>query len=111
MKLLEELQRTYRCHRHLHLAIDNDGSHTSGRVKEYVKASGLRLRLYPLPAWSPQSNPVELIWWGLHEAVSRRHRCKDLSELLEFAEGYLEERQPFHPKLGADYEQLARSLP
>jgi transposase len=111
LKLLKELRRTYRCHRHLRLAVDNDGSHTSGRVKEYVEASGGRLRLYPLPAWSPQSNPVELIWWGLHEAVSRDHGCKDLSELLEFAERYLEERQPFYPKLGADYEQSERSPP
>jgi putative transposase len=111
LKLLEELRRIYRCHRSLHLAIDNDRSHTSGRVEEYVKTTGERVRLYPLPAWSPQSNPVELIWWGLHEAVSRNHGCKDLSELVGFAERYLEERQPFHPKLGADYERLERSPP
>ncbi len=111
LKILKELRRIYRCHRQLHLAIDNDRSHTSGRVEEYLKASGQRLRLYPLPTWSPQSNPVELIWWALHEAVSRNHGCKDLNELVEFAERYLEERQPFHPKLGADYEQLERSPP
>jgi hypothetical protein len=64
------------------------------------------VHLYPLPAWSPQSNPVEPIWWSLHEAVSRNHNCEQLSELLEFAQGYLRERQPFYPKLGADYEQL-----
>lgn len=64
-----------------------------------------------LPPWSPQSNPVALIWWGLHEAVSRNHTCKDLEELLPFAEGYLEERQPFRPKLGADYRELERSAP
>jgi putative transposase len=111
LKLLQELRRIYRCHRSLHLAIDNDRSHTSGRVEEYVKASGGRLRLYALPAWSPQSNPVELIWWGVHEAVSRNHGCKDLSELVDFAERYLEAGQPFHPKLGVDYEQLERSPP
>jgi putative transposase len=111
LKLLKELRRIYRCHRQLHLAIDNDSSHTSGRVEEYLKESGQRLRLYPLPAWSPQSNPVELIWWGLHEAVSRNHSCKELSDLVKFAEGYLEERQPFHLKLGEDYRQLERSPP
>jgi transposase len=63
--------------------VDNDASHTSNRVKEYVEGFGGRLRLHPLPAWSPQSNPVELIWWSLlHEAVSRNHRCRDLSGLL-----------------------------
>lgn len=67
----------------------------------------------PLPTWSPQSNPVEMIWWSLHEAVSRNHSCKELSDLVQFAEGYLEERQPYtyRLKLGEDYEQLERSPP
>jgi putative transposase len=111
LKLLQELRRIYRCHRHLHLAIDNDPSHTSARVEEYVKASGGRVRLYPLPAWNPQSNPVELIWWGLHEVVSRNHSCKDLTELTEFAEFYLQEKQPFRLQLGEDYRKLERSPP
>ena len=56
--------------------------------------------MHPLPSWSPESNPVELVWWSLHEAVSRNHECAGLDDLVEFAEGYLEERQPFGPKLG-----------
>jgi putative transposase len=112
MKLLEELRSIYSSDKQrLELAIDNDSSHTSARVKEYVEASRGRVRLHPLPAWSPQSNPVELIWWSLHEAVSRNHTCKELSDLVEFAEGYLQERQPFTMDLGVDYEQLGRSPP
>ena len=111
IKLLEHLRKSYRCHKRLHLAVDNDPSHTSGRVKEYLQASRGRVSLYPLPPWSPQSNPVELIWWGLHEAVSRNHNCEGLDELLPFAAGYLEEKQPFRPKLGADYHELERSPP
>ena len=111
MKLLEHLRRTYRCHKQLHLATDNDSSHTSDRVKEYLREEGKRIRLHPLPPYSPESNPMEPIWWGLHEAVSRNHACKKLDELLPFAESYLEERQPFHPKLGADYHELERSPP
>jgi hypothetical protein len=38
---------------------------------------------------SRESNPVELVWWALHEAVSRNHECEDLDDLVEFAEGYL----------------------
>jgi putative transposase len=112
MKLLEELRSTYCSEKQrLELAVDNDPSHTSKRVERYVEDSGGRLCLHPLPTWSPQSNPVEMIWWGLHEAVSRNHSCKELSDLVEFAEGYLEERQPFRLKLGEDYEQLERSPP
>jgi hypothetical protein len=53
------------------------------------------------PIWS---NPVELVWWSLHEAVSRNHECSDLDDLMEFAEGYLKERQPFMLKLGEIYD-------
>ena len=112
MKLLEELRSIYRANKQrLELAIDNDSSHTSKRVERYVEDCGGRLSLYPLPAWSPQSNPVELIWWSLHEAASRNHNCEELSDLVEFAEGYLEESQPFRLKLGEDYKQLERSPP
>lgn len=111
MKLLKELRWIYRCHRHLHLATDNDGSHTSKRVEHYVKDSGGRIHLHLLPSWSPESNPVELVWWSLHEAVSRNHECAGLDDLVEFAEGYLKERQPFILKLGEVYEQSGRSPP
>ena len=40
--------------------MDNDSSHTSKRVEQYVEDCGERVRLYPLPEWSPQSNLVEL---------------------------------------------------
>ena len=81
MKLLDKLRRTYRCHKELHLAVDNDGSHTSKRVEKYVGGLGGRIHLHPLPSWSPESNPVELVWWSLHEAVSRTHECAGLEEL------------------------------
>jgi putative transposase len=111
IELLDQLRRTYRSHRELHLAVDNDASHTSKRVERYVQDSGGRIRLHPLPSWSPESNPVELVWWSLHEAVSRNHECSGLDEMLEFAEGYLKEREPFRLKLGEVYEQLKRSPP
>ena len=96
----------------MHLAIDNDRSHTSRRVKEYLEGSGGRLRLHPLAGMETTEQPCRaLVWWGLHEAVSRNHSCEGLDELVEFAERYLKERQPFHLKLGADYEQMERTLP
>ncbi len=111
IKLLDKLRRTYRCRKELHIAADNDGSHVSKRVREYVEDSKGRVNLHPLPSWSPESNPVELVWWSLHEAVSRNHECAGLDDLVEFAEGYLEERQPFRPKLGEVYDCLERPPP
>jgi putative transposase len=111
VKLLDKLRRTYRCHRELNLAVDNDGSHVSKRVEKYVKDSGGRINLHPLLSWSPERNPVESVWWSLHEAVSRNYECAGLDELVQFAEGYLKERQPFILKLGEAYERLERSPP
>lgn len=114
IKLLDKLRGTYRCHRQPHLATDNDSSHLSERVREYVEDSGGRIRLHPLPSWSPESDPVELVWWSLHEeaAVSRNHECAGLDDLVEeFAEGHLEERQPFRLKLGEVYDRLERPPP
>jgi transposase len=111
IKLLDHLRKTYRCHKELHLAMDNDASHLGKRVKEYVEDSGSRVRLYPLPSWSPESNPVEVVWWSMHEAVSRNHQCEGLEDLVELAEGYLKERQPFRVKLGEVYERLERAPP
>lgn len=111
IRLLEKLRGIYRCHKELHLATDNDGSHTSKRVEKYVEDLGGRIRLHPLPSWSPESNPVELVWWSLHETVSRNHECEGLDDLVEFAGSYLDERQPLMLKLGKVYEHLERPPP
>src|SRR5215218_6573263 len=75
------------------------------------RTPGVRIRLYPLPSWSPESNPVEVVWWSLHEAVGRNHECAGLDDLVELAEGYLEEGQPFRLKLGEVYDRLERPPP
>jgi putative transposase len=54
LKLLGELRRIYDPQR-LELAVDNDASHTSKRVKRYVQDSGGGLRLHPLPAGIPRA--------------------------------------------------------
>ena len=95
----------------LHLAVDNDASHTSKRVENYVEDSGGRISLHLLPSWFPESNPMELVWWSLHEAVSHNNECSRLDDLVGFAEAYFKEREPFRLKLGEVYEQLERSPP
>ena len=95
----------------LHLAVDNDGSHVSKRVeRDTWMTPGVRIRLHPLPSWSPESNPVELVWWSLHEAVSRNHECAGLDGLVEFAEGLFSKRgNRSGPKLGEVYDQLGEA--
>jgi len=36
-----------------------------------------------LPKYAPETNPIEHIWWRLHEIKTRNHRCKTIDELLQ----------------------------
>ena len=53
---------------------------------------------------------MELVWWSVHEAVSRNHQCEELEDVVEFAEGY-RERQPFKLRLGEVYDHLQSPPP
>jgi hypothetical protein len=38
---------------------------------------------------------VEEVWWRLHEAVIRNHRCVSMQELIELTMGWLTESRFF----------------
>jgi putative transposase len=40
-------------------------------------------------------NPIERIWWHLHEEITRNHRCRTMDELLDLVFEWLEHRCPF----------------
>jgi transposase len=48
-----------------------------------------------LPAYSPDTNPVERVWWRLHEAVTRNHRCRTMDELLDLSFDWFATRTHF----------------
>jgi acetyl-CoA acetyltransferase len=56
---------------------------------------GHRLELHFLPTYSPETNPIERIWWHLHQEITRNHRCRSLDELIDLTFEWLEHRQPF----------------
>jgi len=63
-----------------------------------------------LPSWSPDANPMELIWLVLHHTVTRNHGESDLEELLVYSEEFLQDRQPFSLKLPRVYAPLMELL-
>ena len=40
-------------------------------------------------------NPIERVWWRLHEAVTRNHRCHTMDELLDLTFDWFETRTHF----------------
>jgi putative transposase len=65
------------------------------RIAAYLKQWGHRIVLHFLPTYAPETNPIERVWWHLHEEITRNHRCRDMQELLDLVFVWLENRSPF----------------
>ncbi len=82
---LDDLRRRLRGYRKIHVILDNAPFHNCRRVREYLQRWGHRMKLHFLPKYAPETNPIERVWWHLHETITRNHRCQTLQELLDLA--------------------------
>jgi transposase len=48
------------------------------------------------PTYSPNDNPIERVWWHLHEQVTRNLRCAHVEELVKLTLAWLDERGANH---------------
>jgi hypothetical protein len=78
---LTELCWHYRRYRVIHVNCNNAALHKSPDVQRWL-AEQPRVRLQLLPINAPDTNPIERVWWHLHDSVTRNHRCRSLDELL-----------------------------
>jgi transposase len=95
---LEDLRRRLRRYRVIHVICDNARFHKPEhcrRIAAYLKQWGHRIVLHFLPTYAPETNPIERVWWHLHEEITRNHRCRDMQELLDLVFVWLENRSPF----------------
>ena len=109
---LDDLRRSLRRYRVIHVICDNARFHTiagSKLVRGYLAEHGERIVLHYLPAYSPQDNPIERVWWHLHEEITRNHRCESMEELVKLTLAWLEERGPFGIE-GRMYQRLRERL-
>ena len=51
--------------------------------------------LHYLPLYAPETNPIERVWWHLHDEITRNHRCQTMEELLGLVFRWLEVGNPF----------------
>jgi transposase len=95
LKHLDDLRRRLRRYKKIHVICDNAGSHTSLKVIQYLWNWEGRIEVHLLPRYSPDLNPIERVWWHLHETITRNHRCQDLGELLDQVFAWLGQESPF----------------
>lgn len=92
---LDDLRRRLRHYRKIHVICDNAKCHTSEAVAVYLWEHRERIDLHFLPAYSPECNPVERVWWNLHDQITRNHRCQSMEELLDLIFTWFTSRNPF----------------
>ena len=95
LRHLDDLRRRLLCYRKIHVICDNARSHKSHAVQKYLEQWGHRIVLHYLPTAAPDTNPIERIWWHLHEEITRCHRCQSMEELLDLVFAWLQKRTPF----------------
>ena len=78
---LDHLRATFRCYRCIHVVCDNATFHKSKAVLAYLRKHP-RLKLHYLPKYAPETNPIERVWWHLHDEITRNHTCPDLDALV-----------------------------
>jgi transposase len=104
---LDDLRSRLRRYRKVHVICDNARCHTSEAVAVYLWEHRDRIDLHFLPAYSPDCNPIERVWWHLHDEVTRNHRCQSMQELLDLTFAWLKSRNPFKVEGASIYRTAA----
>ena len=94
LRHLDDLRHRLRRYRVIHVICDNASFHNSRAVRHYLAEHAGRIVLHYLPTRSPDANPIERVWWHLHEEITRNHRCGSMEELLNLVLNWLEARKP-----------------
>jgi transposase len=90
-ELLKLLDKRYGPHvRRIHLIVDNYAIHSARATRRALDALGGRIELHFLPPYCPDANRIERVWQDFHANVTRNHRCKTMTRLLNNAREYLD---------------------
>jgi len=103
---LDDVRRNLRGYRKIHVILDNARFHDCQQVREYLSRWGHRIKLHFLPKYAPETNPIERVWWHLHETVTRNHKCQTIHELIEETYAWFEQVKRF-PIENSNYAQAA----
>lgn len=92
---LDDLRTRMKGWTHIHVICDNASFHDSRAVQKYLKQWSHRLTIHFLPCYAPETNPIERVWWHMHETVTRNHKCKSIEELLDNVYNWFARKKSF----------------
>jgi transposase len=104
---LDYLRRRLRSQHVIHVICDNAKFHDCRAVRDYLQRWGRRVKLHFLPKRAPETNPIERVWWRLHESITRNHRSPTMEALLRQVYDWIEHQGSFVSTIHATYAQAA----
>jgi putative transposase len=104
---LDDLRVRFRHVRKVHVICDNAAFHRCHKVQDYLRTWGHRVAIHFLPRYAPDTNPIERVWWQLHDKLTRNHRCPTMDDLLCDVYSWIERQKCFYNKELAQYATAA----
>jgi transposase len=74
----------------IHLVLDNYIIHKSKKTQAALAKLHGKIKVYFLPPYCPMHNPIERVWWDVHEHVTRNHRHPSIDDLMTAVRGYVQ---------------------
>jgi hypothetical protein len=104
VELLEALEQGYPAMRYqeVFVVVDNFGIHKAKGVRQWLSQHP-RIRLLFLPTYCPKANPIERVFWEVHDKCTRNHRRTKIEQVVEDVEKHLQVNGPWPYKLSAIY--------
>ena len=107
-KFYRRIERDAKDHgRKIVMIIDNARYHHASLHEEWRRQVADHFVLHFLPPYSPDLNPIERVWWCLHEAITRNHRSPTMENLLQQVYDWIEHQGSFFSTIHATYAQAA----
>jgi hypothetical protein len=104
LELLKAMDASYAAARYeqVYVVVDNFGIHKAKAVERWL-ADHPRIALLFLPTYCPKANPIERVFWEVHDKCTRNHRRQQIEKLVGDVEQHFEENGPWPYKLSAIY--------
>jgi len=78
-KHLKKVLRTYRDKDKIIMYLDNVSFHRAKNLKPFLEANS-KLEIRYLPAYSPDFNPVERVWWYMRKSITHNRYLVSIKE-------------------------------
>jgi transposase len=104
LELLKAVEHSYpmASYKEIFLVVDNFRIHKAKVVRQWL-SEHRRIQLLYLPTYCPKANPIERVFWEVHDKCTRNHRRRKIEQVVEDIETHLQVNGPWPYKLSAIY--------